>query len=184
MTAPRQRSKAEFDVIQDHINAVDGIASEMEKKWGVGRLPLLVPPDLSAKFQSQMRKMNDAVWHGDVYDVEVHAAAMHRAWTALDKCASDSGAAGIDRRAFEFAADDGSVFIICADDQVVNEMARGKTDERQRRVYSMREIEILLRSHCADKAKKFFPGAEVKTLKKASKRPVLRDDDLPETLLL
>jgi hypothetical protein len=55
------------------VDCLDEVAVAMERKWGVGRLPKLVAPELAAKFHAQ-------------------AGGMERAWKALDKAASTAGA--------------------------------------------------------------------------------------------
>jgi hypothetical protein len=74
------------------IDCLDEVAVAMECKWGVGRLPKLVAPDLAAKFHAQADKL-DAALSMKMHDAIVaHASAMERAWKALDKAASTAGA--------------------------------------------------------------------------------------------
>ena len=47
------------------LNKLDALARDMERKWGVGRLPLLVPDELSDRFFSQHRKTGQALRSGD-----------------------------------------------------------------------------------------------------------------------
>ena len=40
---------------------LDEVATTMERRWGIGRLPLLVDPDLRLRFDRQREKLNQAV---------------------------------------------------------------------------------------------------------------------------
>jgi hypothetical protein len=74
------------------IDCLDEVAVAMECKWGVGRLPKLVAPDLAAKFHAQAEKL-DAAISMKLHDAIVaHASAMERAWKALDAAAAKVGA--------------------------------------------------------------------------------------------
>lgn len=84
MTTPALASAA--------IDCLDEVATVMERKWGVGRLPKLVAPELAVKFHAQAEKL-DAALSMKMHDAIVaHAGGMERAWKALDKAASTAGA--------------------------------------------------------------------------------------------
>jgi hypothetical protein len=44
-----------------HLDGVDALAAEMERKWGCDRLRLLVSPDLREKFDRQRYFLNQAI---------------------------------------------------------------------------------------------------------------------------
>jgi hypothetical protein len=66
---------------------LDLIASTAERRWGIGRLPLLVAPDLAAKFDKMTALYRDG---GHTPQL---VAGMARAWQALDAAAMAAGAA-------------------------------------------------------------------------------------------
>lgn len=66
---------------------LDLIVAPLERRWGIGRLPLLVPADLAAKFD-KMRLM-----YRDGGHTPQLVAGMSRAWLALDAAATAAGAA-------------------------------------------------------------------------------------------
>lgn len=74
------------------IDCLDEVAVAMERKWGVGRLPKLVGPELAAKFLAQADKLNAALAVKLTDAIVAHAGAMERAWKALDKAAIAAGA--------------------------------------------------------------------------------------------
>src|SRR5262245_16824412 len=44
------------------LDRLDHVAREAERKWGIGRLRLLVDDELRAKFDRQARLLDDALW--------------------------------------------------------------------------------------------------------------------------
>src|SRR3954451_22197338 len=69
------------------LDEADALAIELERKWGCGRLRLLVPTELRPRFDTQRWKLVQAQWHGGLDDVVREAARMVRAWRALDGAA-------------------------------------------------------------------------------------------------
>ncbi len=74
------------------IDCLDEVAVAMERKWGVGRLPKLVDPELAVKFHAQADKLNAAISVNLAEAIVAHAGAMERAWKTLDKAALAAGA--------------------------------------------------------------------------------------------
>ena len=66
---------------------LDLIVAPIERRWGIGRLPLLVAPDLAAKFDKMTGMYRDG---GHTPQL---VAGMARAWQALDAAATAAGAA-------------------------------------------------------------------------------------------
>ena len=77
------------------LDEADALAIELERKWGCGRLRLVVPPELRARFDSQRWKLLQAQWHGGLDDVVREAGRMARAWRALDAAAEAAGACAV-----------------------------------------------------------------------------------------
>ncbi len=169
-------SRAVYSSIQAVIDGVDIDAVEMEKKWGVGRLRLLVSDDLRERFDRQGEKFNRAVWAADVGDVRKHGNGMHRAWLALDEAATEAGARPLDPVVWETRIGDRVLAIV----QTTAEAHAISSDGRAREVWTMEEIGRVLVafSQQVGEAKQVFPGCEV-----VSVRPPpfdeLTGDDLP-----
>jgi len=73
------------------IDGVDFIANQMERKWGIGRLRLIVDEQLRIKFDAQLEKFNAAIEANQTDLISVQAEGMKRAWQALDKAADNAG---------------------------------------------------------------------------------------------
>jgi hypothetical protein len=161
---------------QSHIDGADHLAAEMEAKWGIGRLRLLVSAELREKFDRQRYKLNQAIWHGDLEAVRVEAGRMCAAWRALDKAAEDAGEASPVGCWAELALSDGTAVAIVAnawDARAVD--AAG----RQLVVYTLDEIGRLLEHHRAVlEAKRQLPGVTVTAVRKVEDPlDALRDSD-------
>ena len=75
------------------LERLDEVATDYEKKWGVGRLIHLVDQDLAERFQEQLDLLNSALERHAVLDVISHADALARGWAALDAAAESRGCA-------------------------------------------------------------------------------------------
>jgi len=73
------------------IDGVDQVALKMEKKWGVGRLRLLVSDFLRAKYDAQRDKFDAAIQSDREAEIKKHGEGMKRAWQALDEAAVRDG---------------------------------------------------------------------------------------------
>jgi hypothetical protein len=74
---------------------LDGLAhvvGEAERKWGIGRLRLLVDDTLRARFDRQARLLDQAIEANLEAEIRLQAEAMKRAYAALDKVAAAAGA--------------------------------------------------------------------------------------------
>lgn len=83
-----------FEAVQKALAPLDRIAQAMERKWGSAeRLASLVSPEMAAKFGSAQDKLNLAIRINDPEAVPAKVAVMIRGWQALDKAATEAGAA-------------------------------------------------------------------------------------------
>jgi hypothetical protein len=71
--------------IQGLVQSVDLVTDALERKWGVGRLRLLVGDGLRERFDRQWAKWQAAYAAQDLEAVRAHSEAMRRAWAALEQ---------------------------------------------------------------------------------------------------
>lgn len=143
-------------------DGVDALAIEMERKWGAGRLRLLVGPELRERFDRQRLKWNHALWHGDLEELRREATRMETAWRVLDRVAGELGAQPVSGEAWEVTLADGTVAAIVRDLAAVPCIA---AEGRKVAVYSLEEIGRLLSSFpTVVTAKVHFPGARVEAV--------------------
>jgi len=160
---PWQTTVGTFIGGQAEVDELDLVAIEMERKWGAGRLRLLVDTVLREKFDRQRYLVNQALWHGELQDVITQARRMIKAWQALDKAAEAAGKAQLDTDVWEVALPDGSVAALVRDPHQAGKVA---AENRQIRVYTLEEIGHLIHNFPElSKAKIVFPGATVEKVR-------------------
>ena len=148
------------------ISDVDKLAVEMERKWGIGRLRLLIPTDLRAKFDSQRYKFNTAINSGTLGGLQQECERMQRAYRAADKAATDSGARLLPEQ-WEVKLKDGTLAIIVRGDNeeaLANGRAEAIAAGREATVWTLEEVAMLIDQFGAKlnplmHMKRFFKGA-------------------------
>jgi hypothetical protein len=151
---------------QAHVDALDALARDMERVWGIDRLPTLVDAELASRFHAQRYKLNHAVWFAaDVPDLQSQCARMSSAWRALDKAARAAGAkplADIVPQVWEAALRNGSLLVIAQstdDAQAWITHARGG---RRAQVWTLAEIVNMIDGEqWVQDVKRAFDGATV-----------------------
>ena len=171
-------SEADWRRVQSTVDGTDAVASEMEARWGVGRLRLIVDDDLRAKFDIQAKLWNDALWNGERADDAVyHGQAMARAWRALDHAATEAGCRPLEPDIWEVALEDGSVAAITRTNAEAHAVVR---QGRAIQVYTLDEIARLLSAFPEiSKAKETFSGASVTAARQPLPELPSGGDDLP-----
>lgn len=137
----RYVSRTDYLSIQADIDGVDAAAAEMERKWGVGRLRILVPAEMRQKFDAQRDKLNDAIWSGEVAATRQHAEAMMRGWRALDAKATEMGCAPLKPEVWEAQTRHGEIIAIV---RTAAEAAAITREGRRMQVWTLAEIGRLI----------------------------------------
>jgi hypothetical protein len=158
--------------IQGLVQSVDLLTDSLERKWGIGRLRLLVDDALRERFDRQWRKWQAAYAAQDLDAVRAHSEAMRRAWNALDQAAAAAGHTPMAPEVWETRMPDGTVLAIVrssAEQHALARAARDEHDGRAREVWSLDEIGRVI---CAwdgrnwvDAVRAEFPGAKVEALR-------------------
>ena len=163
--------------IRTALKPLDLVASRMEAKWGCGRLPRLVTPELAAKFASAQQKLDDAINARDVQEVARRSDVMIRGWKALDSAAEEAGHPTMpsDTWSLKYEGLDYTVVLDRAD---VDKVARmSMTPER---VVTLNELLLAWKQWKAtpfvSDVKAHFPGAEARAVKGGIAE---LDDDIP-----
>ena len=165
--------------IQAIIDGLDQVAIEMERKWGVGRLRLLVGDFLCAKFDAQKDKLDAAIQTNRETFIRAQAEGMKRAWTALDKAAGEAGHMPLSPEVWECSLpSSGEVIAIVRTEVEAHHVCR------ECRVFTVDEIARLIDGlpDAVLEAKRVFLGATVTRVGK----PEIdwsRGDDLPPDMV-
>ena len=141
------------------IDGVDHVAGEMENKWGVGRLRLLVGDDMRERFDRQAALFNEAVFTNDTKAVRRHGEGMRKAWQVLGKYASDCRFCRIEPFAWEINGPDGIIAVVRTNPEAYAVVREGRAVE----VWTLDEVARVIAAHreTIGEAKRVFPGAEV-----------------------
>ena len=158
---------ADLDRMIAIVDGVDHLAKEMELKWGVGRLRLLVDDDLRTRFDRQTHHWGEACQTYTLMNIQTHGDAMRRAWVALDKAATDSGAKPLEPIVWEVRLEDGTVVRICRTTTDVHRLAvEAKDDTRQLELWSLEEVaRFMANQKETRKVKQAFPGSIVTSIR-------------------
>jgi len=159
---------------------LDQRAREMDRKWGVDRLPELVSPETAQRFGSAMAKLNAAIDADHPDECLTRAKVVMRGFEAMDAEAEAAGAPKASSHVIE-AEIDGWHFGILPDPQHWPAVAEARPDLT---LFTMREIATLLRTaqmhHPMIEAAKKIGGAEIINIKPRLDAAFWeRGDDLP-----
>jgi hypothetical protein len=143
---------------QAALDALDHAASGMERKWGVGRLRLLVHDGLRVRFDAQKEKLDAAIASGEPAYLLAHAQGMRRAWLALDQAAETAGAAPLSPEIWECVLPtSGEAVALVRTEIEAHHLAR------YRQVFTVAEVARLIEAlgEGVLEVKRVFPGAAV-----------------------
>jgi hypothetical protein len=152
---------------QAAVNRLDEIAHAMERKWGIDRLPRLVDAALAARFDAQSEKLNAALRSERPDAMAMQAAAMERAWKALDAAAIATGHEPLAPIIWETVIPStGEIVAIVRTAEEASAVAR----ERNGSVYTLAEVAVAIDAF-GDQVravKAQFPGASVTAVRPSS----------------
>jgi len=144
--------------IQAMVDGLDQVALAMERKWGVGRLRLLVSDFLRAKFDEQKDRLDAALRSGEERFVAAQVEGMRRAWDALDRAAREGGAKPLAPEVWECVLPStGEIISLVRSEEEAHHVAR------EGRVFTVAEIAILIEAlgEGVLAVKQKFPGAAI-----------------------
>lgn len=143
---------------------LDYLAREMEIKWGVDRLPLLVSDPMRAAFYRQKDLLDEALQSGDLTLIDIQVGGMKRAWQALDQEATRSQQPVLSADIWEVRLPvSGRVVAIVKTSAEAHAIARPDLE-----TWTITEIAQLIdgMDESVAKIKQLFPGAEVTAITK------------------
>jgi hypothetical protein len=162
--------------IQAMVDGLDQLALAMERKWGIGRLRLLVSDYLRAKFDEQKDRLDLAIQSGDERYVTAQVEGMKRAWAALDRAAHDAGAQPLSPQVWECVLPSTGEIV-----SLVRTAAEAHHIARECRVFTTDEVAVLIDavgSGVLD-IKQKFPGATITGIRKRPPIDWTKGDSIP-----
>lgn len=156
LTPPRANAVAEAIALE--IVPVDAVASELERAWGVGRLPALVSVETLKRFRAARSMWATAIVGSDLAEVRKLAPMMVRAWRALAVEATAAGHGHLNPEVWEAVRPDGIVLALVRDGFDAASIQR---DGRAMEVWTMQEVANMAAhySQSIGVVKLAFPGA-------------------------
>ena len=170
----------EYAKVQSAVTDYDKVASEMERKWGVDRLPELVDAELRERFWQTVYRLNVAIDKNDPDEVRRHGDAAARGWCALDRAAVAAGALPPSGEGYDARIDETRVLRVCRtiEDACVSQRERPdvvavSVEEIARlwAIWDERDIVAM--------AKQAFPGAEIFEAREKSGEKGALNDEIP-----
>jgi hypothetical protein len=152
----------------------DRAVREMDKKWGVDRLPELISSESAAKWGKAVAGLNGAIDAKDPDKVKFWVEVCIRGLTAMDAEAVAAGRPVSDPMIWEYEYE-GTTFGIIEDGR---EWPAAYAKRPGIAIHTMREVAVALHEHrngLVNAVKLAFPGAEVKRVRS---KPEDLDDDL------
>lgn len=143
----------------------DKAVREMDKKWGVDRLPELVSVESAEKWGKAMAGLNGAIDAQDPDKVKFWVEVCLRGLAAMDAEAVSLGRPVSDPMIWEYEYE-GTTFGIIEDGR---EWPAAYAKRPGIAIHTMREVAIALHAHrngLVDAIKLSFPGAEVKAVRR------------------
>jgi len=163
--------------VRTTLKPLDLVASRMEAKWGCGRLPRLVTPELAARFASAQKKLDDAIHARDLDAIAKRADVMIRGWKALDTAAEEAGHETMPRETWSLKYE-GLDYTVVLDRADLDKVARMSMSPD--RVVTLNELLLAWKEWKATPVvgavKAHFPGAEAQRVKGGVAE---LDDDIP-----
>lgn len=142
----------------------DQAVREMDRKWGVDRLPEIVAPESAAKWGKAMAGLNDAINSEDSDKVKFWVEVCLRGLKAMDDEAIKSGQPISDPMIWEYKHE-GQTYGIIEDGR---HWPAAYAKRPGLVIFTMREAAIALHAHrngLVEAVKLAFPGAEISGIK-------------------
>jgi|TARA_R110000744_G_C19121893_1_gene536045 hypothetical protein len=174
--APDLYCNSVADGIHHAIMPLDKIATDLDMKWGVDRLPSLVSSQTAALFGSAKAKLDAAIQSNIPADVVARVEIMIRGWEKLDDEATERGHQPLSPDIWTYSTPDGFKIAVARSDA---EAMKGIREDKRLAacaVYSLSEIALIMKSQTLlNQTKAVFPEATVKSVSNKS----LPDDEIP-----
>lgn len=158
----------------------DRVALDMERLWGIDRLPELVSPELAERYGRALAHLNDSMNAADPIATAAAAENCIKGLRALDAEARRLGHQPVTPEVW-FVEYDGHRFGLIRD---VSEWPPVAAAHPGVTLYTLREAAIALLAHKSalptiDAVKAAFPGAEISAVRQRTETEEYLDDELP-----
>jgi hypothetical protein len=164
------------------LDQLDDLASGLERKWGIDRLPRLMPLAWRSKFDALKAQLDRTI--AASMDTTEAAAALAKAWRMMDTKATEQGSFPLPPACFSVKVDDHIIEIAQDQMHATALIWWAKNEGRTTAVWTLEEVATVLRLHgVAHAAKEVWPGALVSAMpaefRPGKRKANLGDDEIP-----
>ena len=155
--SPRRDLEKTHDLYQAEVHSVNEAINAVDRKWGRGRLPLIVSYETRERFCLQFELYREACWSGSMEDVAKQSAGMRRAMEFMDKEATAAGVEVMPSRCVDGIKANGQRLVIVQDGETV-------LYDEDAEVWTADAVVSLIERHRPDLALKVletFKGAKI-----------------------
>lgn len=154
---------------------VDALATKMEMKWGIDKLPGYASVDTAMKYGRAIATLNAAIAEGDVHKVKLHAKNCIKGLHLMDAEATAAGHQPATGDFWEYDLDGFKIGVL----KDGAEWMPAKDARPDLRFFTMREVAIALKAYSDNFAiaevKDAFPGATVTKITAKLPKPDYRN---------
>lgn len=161
------------------IAPMDRLALDMDRKWGIDRLPELVTPALAAKYGAAIAHLNASIAAADPTATAAAAENCVKGLRAMDAEAARLGHQPITPVVWEHERDDGTRFGVIRE---TGDWPAAQAAFPGLTLYTLREVANAMAAYSQSvaKVKDAFPGAEIVAIRTRSIIEEYLDDEIPD----
>lgn len=163
------------------LDQLDDLANSMERRWGVDRLPRLMPTAWRAKFDTLKTALDGAI--AARADTEAPAAALAKAWRMMDAKATEQGSFPLPPMCFSVKAGEHVIEVAHDQTHATALIWQARNEGRTVSVWTLEEVATVLHLHgIAHAAKEAWPGAHVTAMPTEFRAGKRKADDLNDEI--
>ena len=162
------------EIASDHAVApFDRLALDMDRTWGIDRLPELVGPETAAKYGSAIAKLNAALATNEPKEVAARAGVCMRGLQAMDTEARQRGHSPQTPLVGEYEHEGRKFGIV----REVGDWPVVSSERPCLTLYTLQEVAVALHAHknaalVVEEIKQHFPGAQIRSMTETSQEIV------------
>lgn len=159
------------------VGPFDEAVRTMDVRWGIDRLPSLVPPEMAQRYGKAVAALNDAIMANDPEATRQNAVNCAKGLAAMDRAATEAGATPADPQIWQMEVD-GFKFAIIRDARMWPALKKAQPDLV---IFTDREIANAVKAYPLDAVKEAFPQSTITKIAPRERTPLedFVDDELP-----
>jgi hypothetical protein len=156
----------------------DRVAIEMERRWGIGKLPGLVSPAMAEMYGGAVAFMNEMINEGDSARCAAAAENCIKGLRTMDAAAQAAGHSPLHYAVWEYEQDGKRIGVVCD----VSELQIIQDAHPELKLYTMRQVfngMAIYDNEVVRASLEAFPGAKVSAIRPKTELEDSLDDEVP-----